>query len=285
MLKYSFAPKIANLLYPPDYIIIGYYFCLESTALYVEIKHIKTGIYMAVFAISDLHLPGGANINKSMERFGSRWLDHKNKIERCWRAVVSDCDTVIIPGDISWAMTEDEAAEDLIFIDSLPGRKIIGRGNHDFWWSTLKKLNALGQRRGIKSIEYLQNNAFAAENFVICGSRGWFFDAASQADIYDTDYKKLADREAARLELSIKAGLVITGGDIAPLRIFLHFPGALFGDECTEIFNIIKKYGLEHVYFGHIHGNYDIPRSYIYHDVEFICVSADYLNFTPALVR
>lgn len=240
---------------------------------------------MSVFAISDPHLPGGEKINKSMSVFGSRWVDHKNRIEKNWRTLVTDADTVIIPGDISWAMTLDDAIADLAFIDSLPGKKIIGKGNHDFWWSTLSKMKKALLSAGIHSIEFLQNNAFSVEDFIICGTRGWFMEASSQSDIFDTDYEKLANREASRLSLSIEEGLKLSGGDPASLRVFLHFPAVLGYDTSPEIFEVLEKYSIEKIYFGHIHDPSQKTGSFVFRDKTFTCVSADMLGFMPLLVR
>lgn len=236
---------------------------------------------MSVFAISDLHLPGGTNVNKSMAVFGARWHDHVNRIERNWRAAVTEADTVIIPGDISWGMTFDDAMDDFRFIHSLPGKKIIGKGNHDFWWQSLAKMNSRLSAEGIDSICFLQNNAFIAESLVIAGTRGWFFDASSQADIFDTDYKKIANREAMRLETSIKAALALSGGDTSSLRVFLHFPAVFGGDVCREILDVLLKYEITEIYFGHIHS----PSASTSVDTSFginsRLISADALCFSP----
>ena len=220
-----------------------------------------------------------------MSVFGSRWNDHKSRIEKNWSMLVNENDTVIIPGDISWAMTLDDAISDLLFLDSLPGKKIIGKGNHDFWWSSVSKMKKALSAANINSIEFLQNNAFVAEDFVICGTRGWFMDSSSQADIFETDHEKLAKREAARLTLSIEEGLKLSGGDTSPLRVFLHFPAVLGYDTSPEILFVLEKYSIERIYFGHIHDPLQKTGSFVFRDKTFTCVSADMLGFTPYLVR
>ena len=127
---------------------------------------------MAVFAISDLHL-STANAQKSMDVFGQRWSMYTERLEKNWRALVRENDTVIIPGDISWELSLEGAAADFHFIDRLPGKKIISKGNHDFWWSTVKKMNAFFERESISSISLLHNNAYEVEDFIIAGTRGW----------------------------------------------------------------------------------------------------------------
>lgn len=240
---------------------------------------------MSVFAISDPHLPGGEKINKSMSIFGSRWNDHKNRIEKAWRSIVSDSDTVVLPGDISWAMSLEDAISDLAFLDSLPGKKIIGKGNHDFWWSSLSKMKDALSSAGISTIDFLQNNAFAVDDIVVCGTRGWFMDASSQADIFNTDHKKLSRREASRLENSILAALKLSGGDPSPVRVFLHFPAVLGYDTSPEIFEILEKYSVDKIYFGHIHDPSQKCSRFIFREKTFICIAADMIDFTPVLVR
>ncbi|MBQ2308479.1 MAG: metallophosphoesterase, partial [Clostridia bacterium] len=150
---------------------------------------------MAVFVIADLHLDTVTN-EKSMEVFGNRWQGYIEKIQKNWTRVVSDDDTVIIPGDISWALTTEDALADLKWIDSLPGRKIIMKGNHDFWWSTLSKMRRFFCENCINSIDILYNNALEVENYIIAGSRGWFVDKSVQpSKSVSADYDKIVNRE------------------------------------------------------------------------------------------
>ena len=239
---------------------------------------------MAVFAISDLHLPGGRNINKSMDMFGPRWRDHKRRIEASWRAVVGAGDTVVVAGDLSWAMSLEDASCDLHFIDSLPGEKIIIEGNHDYWMPTLSKLNAFFDSENIRTLRVLRGNAFERDGVVICGTRGWFSSEAVQKRAFDTDYEKLSRREAERLRASVESGLALTCGDPSPLRVFLHFPADFGGEVCFPLTEVLRTYHIHRVYFGHIHGTYAYPRTYESRGIEYCGTAADYLEFTPRLV-
>ena len=158
---------------------------------------------MSLYVISDLHLSTNETTNKSMEKFGTKWKDYHKKLEKNFKAIINDDDTVIIPGDISWAMTLEEAKNDFKFLDSLPGTKIIGKGNHDFWWSTATKIYSFFEENEIKSIKLLHNNAYLLEDCIVCGSRGWFYDEKQQKTVGDVDYEKIVAREAQRLEISL----------------------------------------------------------------------------------
>ena len=236
---------------------------------------------MSLFSIADLHLSGA--VDKPMGVFGNRWCDHTKKIVDRWRAVVTDDDTVVVPGDISWAMTLDEAAVDLKLIDSLPGKKILGKGNHDFWWQTMAKMRAMFDENGIGTISFLYNNAHEVEDFVICGSRGWYVEEKMQNTVGDVDYTKIVAREAARLETSIKEAVKIKGDSGKEILVYLHFPPVFGGFICREIVDVIHKYDLKRVFYGHIHGNYTIPRTTEFEGISMSIIAADYLNFVPMI--
>ena len=146
---------------------------------------------MSLYTIADLHLCTHDPTNKSMEVFGPRWQDYVRRLETSWRRLVTDADTVVVPGDISWVLSLEEAVSDLKFIDALPGKKILGKGNHDFWWSTMKKHEALFAREGITSISFLYNNAHKTEDFIIAGTRGWFHDDDCKNMPESADFEKL----------------------------------------------------------------------------------------------
>ena len=156
---------------------------------------------MSVFVIADLHLSSDGS--KSMEKFGSRWTGYMQKLEKNWRAVITDADTVIIPGDISWSLKLEDAVDDLRFLDSLPGSKLIGKGNHDFWWSTASKMNAFFEKNGIKTVRMLYNNAYALDHCIVCGTRGWFVEEGQQNTVGDVDYSRIVNREVIRLRMSV----------------------------------------------------------------------------------
>lgn len=234
---------------------------------------------MSIFTLSDTHL--SLSLDKPMDVFGSRWSDYTEKLEKGWKSVVTENDTVVVAGDISWGMTLDEAKEDLLFLDSLPGRKIISKGNHDYWWSSLAKNKAFFEENGISTIDFLHNNAFEVEDKIICGSRGWFTDEKNCPR--NADHSKIIAREAGRIEASIKCGLDLQSDK--EIIVFLHFPPVFRDYVCGEIIDVLNKYKIGTVYYGHIHGTYNIPSSSFYEGIELCITSADYLNFVPLLVR
>ncbi len=239
---------------------------------------------MALFAIADLHLSTLASTNKSMEVFGKRWADYMNRIEANWRRLVTERDTVVIPGDISWALSLEEALSDLKFIDSLPGKKILGKGNHDFWWCTMKKHSELFLRENITTISFLFNNAYETEEFIIAGSRGWFYDEKSDNSKFNTDFDKLTARELQRLRVSLDAARAKRGDSDKEIIVFTHFP-PVFSDFVSEdIISLLTEYGVKRLFYGHIHGNYTLPQNFCYQNIEMNIISADYLSFIPKYI-
>ena len=237
---------------------------------------------MSLYVISDLHLSTNETTNKSMEKFGTKWKDYHQKLEKYFKAIITEEDTIVIPGDISWAMTLDEAKSDFKFLDSLPGTKIIGKGNHDFWWSTASKIHAFFAENNIKTIKLLHNNAYLLEDCIICGSRGWFYDEKQQKTVGTVDYEKIVSREAQRLEISLNEAVKIkNGGNDLPILVFLHFPPVYADCVCDKIIDVLKKYEIKTCYYGHIHNNYNIPRQFTFDGITFTMVAADYLNFAP----
>ena len=240
---------------------------------------------MSLYVISDLHLSTNENTGKSMEVFGPRWQNYISRLERNWHAVITDDDTVVIAGDISWAMTMEEALPDLKFIDSLPGRKIIGKGNHDFWWSTVSKMRKFFEQNSITTIDILYNNAIETDEFIICGSRGWFNDESKQNTVGNTepDYEKIVNREAMRLKMSLEEGTKIkkeTESD-KELLAFLHFPPVYADFICREIINVLHEYDIKNCFYGHVHGNYFMPRTLEFEGIDFIMTASDFLSFAP----
>ena len=235
---------------------------------------------MSLFVMADLHLSSDGA--KSMEVFGARWKDYMNKIQRNWSAVINDCDTVIVPGDISWGLKLEDAVEDLRFLDALPGQKLIGKGNHDFWWSTATKMQAMMEQHGIGSIRMLYNNAYRMDNCIVCGTRGWFVEENQQHTVGTADYFKIVNREIIRLRLSLDSAVALRGEDTAlPILVFLHFPPVWNGFVCREIVDVLHKYGIRDCYFGHIHGAYHMPRCFTFEEIDFTLTAADALNFSP----
>ena len=243
-------------------------------------------IIMSLFTIADLHLPGAEGKEKSMEVFGQRWADSQNRLERSWRAIVEPDDDVVIPGDITWAMNLDEARRDFAFIDSLPGKKYIGKGNHDFWWATASKMNVFFAANGFGSLNILYNNAYIAGGAVICGARGWFFDEESQKTIGNVSWVKINNREAMRLEMSLNAAVKLRDSSATSLPViaFLHFPPVWNGAVARNLIDLLHNYGVSRCYFGHIHSGYVGHQPFEFEGIEFRLISADHLAFSPQKV-
>ncbi len=227
---------------------------------------------MSIFAIGDTHLT--FSTDKPMDIFRG-WTDYVERLEKNWRAVVGEDDTVVIPGDISWAMSLEQAKKDFAFLDALPGKKLIMKGNHDYWWTTKKKMDTFLCENGFDSLSILHNNAFRVGDFTLCGSRGWFFDAEN------SDSKVLL-REAGRLDMSIEEGKKL-GGE---LIVFLHYPPVMSNMRCNEMMAVLKKHDIERCYYGHLHGESTLRAVKETVDgVKFSLVSADFLEFCPKLIE
>ena len=241
---------------------------------------------MSLYVIADLHLSTLDSTNKSMEVFGRRWDGDMTRIKNNWERLVTDEDTVIIPGDVSWALSLEEAVSDLKFIDSLPGKKILGKGNHDFWWCTMKKHDELFLKHGISTISFLFNNAHETEDYIIAGTRGWYHDPDAKNAPDNADFHKLVNREAQRLRMSLNAAMKLK--EQSPEKeivVFMHFP-PFWADKASDgLVEILKEFGIRHVYFGHIHGSYAEPPSFNYDGIEMHIISADYLEFIPKIVK
>ncbi|MBE6615439.1 MAG: serine/threonine protein phosphatase [Ruminococcaceae bacterium] len=233
---------------------------------------------MSVFSIADLHLSG--SVPKSMEVFGRRWTGYTEKIEKRWRAVVTENDTVIVPGDVSWAMTLAEAEADFRFLASLPGRKLLGKGNHDFWWTTLTKMHRHLDTLGISGIDFLYNNAYRVENVIVCGTRGWFVEEGRQISVSPVDYGKLVAREAIRLELCITEAEKLRTAD-EEILVYLHFPPVFGSFVCREFVDVLLAHRIRRCFYGHIHGSYLLDPVTEFEGIRFTIISADYLDFTP----
>ena len=232
---------------------------------------------MALFTLSDTHL--SLTVDKPMNIFGSRWTDHQEKLELAWNALVKEDDTVIVGGDVSWGIDLEQASEDLLFLSKLNGKKILVKGNHDLWWNSLTKIANTFEELGIDNIELLQNNHFVRDGFVICGTRGWYVDPSNSPK--DTDFQKLIKRECHRLELSLASSADAIGERI----VFFHFPPVFQSFICRELVDVLHKYEIKRVFYGHLHGLYKIPREFEFEGITFTLVSADFLNFVPFLIK
>ena len=238
---------------------------------------------MAIYVIADLHLDIKSN-EKSMEVFGARWQNYINRISGNWKKLVGENDTVIIPGDISWGLTTQDALYDLLWIDKLPGKKIILKGNHDFWWSTVSKMKKFFCENCISSIDILNNNALEVENYIIAGSRGWFVDKSVQSTELNVDYDKIVNREVIRLNMSMESAKSLQNNNGKEILAFFHFPPVWSDYCCQPIIDTLKNYDIKRCYFGHIHGCYTSSGCFNYDGIEFRMVSADHLDFIPLFI-
>ena len=232
---------------------------------------------MSLYYIADLHLSEN-DPDKKMDVFGGRWRDYTNKIIEGWKGTVGEDDTVILGGDISWGMDLFQAYPDLRLIDSLPGKKIILEGNHDFYWQSMKKMKAFCKERGLR-FDFLRNNSFRCEDTAVCGTRGWYTE---EREIPESaaDNMKITLREAARLRASLEAGKEYGCEPV----VFMHFPPVFGAYKCSEFIDVMLSYGVRRCYFGHIHGKYDAPPKTNYMGIDFYYGAADYLFFKPLLV-
>ncbi len=224
---------------------------------------------MSLYVIGDTHLSLGCS--KPMDVFGGRWENYAEKLLAGFSTVRAE-DTTVLCGDLSWGMTLEEAREDFLFLHRLPGRKIILKGNHDYWWTTASRMRRFFAENGIDSMEILNNSCCLYGETALCGSRGWFYEEA-RGDAHD---KKIMARELQRLELSLKAA-----GEREKL-VFLHYPPKLRSYECTELLDLLCAYGVRRCWYGHLHGA-GCAQAFEgeARGIRFRLVSADHLCFIP----
>lgn len=225
---------------------------------------------MSLFAIADTHLSLGTN--KPMDSFPG-WNDYVERLGNNWNSIVKEEDTVVIAGDISWAMNFDELYEDFSFLNDLNGKKIIVKGNHDYWWNTLSKMNKFIAENNLDSINILQNNSYDVDGISVCGSRGWMFESSEEHD------EKILSREVGRIKMSLDSA-------VNENRIlFLHYPPITTNSSCNEILDTLKEYGIKKCFYGHLHG---MATKYAfegeYDGIDFKLISADRLSFVPKLI-
>ena len=231
---------------------------------------------MSLFAIADTHLSFSAQ--KPMDVFPG-WTDYTGRLEKNWRSLVGEEDTVVVAGDVSWGMDLAGAAADFAFLDRLPAQKILLKGNHDYWWTTRRKMDDFLREQGFSTLHILHNDAYAVGNIAVCGTRGWFFDAGAGSD--DAD-KKVLLREAGRLRASIgaakKTGLEPT--------VFLHYPPVCGGQTCEEILSVLREEKIRRCFYGHLHGG-GIRQAFQGErdGIRFKLISCDALAFCPLPIR
>ena len=224
---------------------------------------------MALYVIGDLHLSLGTD--KPMDVFGGRWEGYVDKL-REGLSVIGPEDTTVLTGDVSWALDIADAKEDFAFISAIPGRKILLKGNHDYWWSTAAKFQKFCAEHDFPEMYVLNNNCFFYGDIALCGTRGWFYEEDRQG----THDEKVFRRELGRLETSLKAA-----GE-REIFCFLHYPPRYRGYECTEILQMLAEYHVTRCYYGHLHGDsFKLALEGGFAGTEYRLVSADYVNFKP----
>ena len=227
---------------------------------------------MALYAIGDLHLCLGAD--KPMDIFGGAWVGYMDKLRQGLHMIQPE-DTTVLLGDLSWALDLNDAKADFDFINQIPGRKIILKGNHDYWWSTVAKFNKFCQENGYTDQFILNNNHYEYNGYAICGTRGWFFEE-ERSGAHD---EKVFKRELLRLEASLRSA-----GDL-PKIVFLHYPPKYKGYECPEILELLKRYDVRRCFYGHLHGaSHALAMEGFWDGVDFRLVAADKIGFQPVMV-
>ena len=225
---------------------------------------------MSVYAISDLHLSFSSE--KPMDVFHG-WSNYVERIESNWKRIVKPNDTVVLPGDFSWALKLEDTLKDFEFLNSLPGKKILLKGNHDLWWSTANKINIFLKENSFDTIQILFNSAVLTDGVAICGTRGWMYDEGAE--------NKIRKREVGRLVRSLEMAKSLN----APPVLFLHYPPAYADYVCEDFFDVFKQYGITKVYHGHIHGSGFNNAVSSYNGVSLKLISADCIDFCPVFVK
>ena len=235
---------------------------------------------MAIYTIGDLHL--SFNENKPMSIFGENWEGYEEKVKENWTKLVKEEDMVVLPGDFSWSMYLKDTYKDFEYLNNLPGKKLLLKGNHDYWWSTVNSMRNYIKENHFKNIDFIYNNAYEFENIIIVGTRGWAIGE-------DAESKRMLQREMARLELSIKNGIE-NYGENKEIIAFLHYPPIINqniqNNEMNESIRILKKYDIQKCYYGHLHGT-AIKEAVEgeYFGIAFKLVSADAIQFNLVKVK
>ncbi len=225
---------------------------------------------MAIYTIADLHL--SFNTNKPMNIFGTNWEDYEEKIKEDWLKKVTKEDYIILPGDFSWAMYLEETTKDFEFINQLPGKKILLKGNHDYWWTTVTNMRKFLKENNFENIDFLHNNSYEIEGKIIVGTRGWILSE-------EPEDKRLTKREADRLELSIINGIKEYGNE-KEIIAFMHYPPITKNYQNTEYIEILKKYNIKKCYYGHLHSiSIQDAAQGVIDGIEYKLVSSDGVNF------
>ena len=237
---------------------------------------------MSIFAIADLHLGMAPDMEKPMDIFGPLWINHVERLEKNWREAITEDDTVVVAGDISWGLKLEEAGFDLDFIHALPGKKVLLKGNHDLWWSGITRLNKM-----YDDCTFLQYDSYRTEGIYIAGTRGWI---TPDDDDFTEDDRKVYDRELIRLKMSLDDACRArkeASEEEAPIVVFMHFPPVSNPSGFSGFMQIFEDYGIKNVFYGHVHGQEGFRNTIIgnYHGTEYNLISADYLNCKPIKIR
>lgn len=237
---------------------------------------------MSIYVIGDLHL--SFNEDKPMNIFGDNWTNHAKKIEMDWKSKVQKSDTVLLLGDFSWSMKLQDTLQDFTFINNLPGKKILLKGNHDYWWTTVTNIKKFLEENDLHNIDFLHNNSFEIENKIICGTRGWTVINQNQ-----DENEKMIDREVNRLKLSIEDGIKKYGND-KEIICCMHYPPIteinILKHESTKFINIMKDYGVKRCYYGHLHSMSirDAVQGNTY-GINLKLISADGVDFKLQMIE
>lgn len=231
---------------------------------------------MALYTLADPHLSFG--VNKPMDIFGGAWNGYVDALRENL-SVLKDGDTLVIPGDLSWGINMEQTEADFRFLASYPGRKILLKGNHDLWWSTVKKMTGFLAEKGIEGFEFLNNNCYFYGDTALCGTRGWFFEE-EKGEAHD---QKIINRETMRLEASLKAA---KNAGSEHILCFMHYPPIFGHYSCRPIYEMLSDYGVEELFYGHLHSqSHKSAFTGIQGGVKYTLVSADHLKFKPFLIK
>lgn len=225
---------------------------------------------MAIYVIADLHL--SFSQDKPMSIFGENWEGHSEKIKNNWISKVKPEDTVVLPGDFSWAMYLQDTYKDFEYLNSLPGKKLLLKGNHDYWWTTVTNMRNFLEENKFKNIDFIYNNSYLVENKILTGTRGW--------NLLDTENSsKMIKRESIRLQLAIEDGIKKYGDD-KEIIVFMHYPPISNTNKKSDFLKILKQYDIKRCYYGHLHGkSHQDAVEGLVDGIDFKLISADYLNF------
>lgn len=230
---------------------------------------------MSIYTIGDLHL--SFHENKPMSIFGDNWKGHEEKIKQDWKEKVKENDLVILPGDFSWSTYLKDTYDDFTYLNELPGKKILLKGNHDYWWTTVTSMRKFLKENHFENIDFVYNSAYEYENYIIAGTRGW-------GQNEEGEDKKLLKRESARLEFSLKEAQKLNENQEKEIIVFLHYPpiinSNIVNNEMSEFVRIMKEYNIKRCYYGHLHSS-SIKEAVQgqYYGIDFKLVSADGLDF------